>query len=168
MYLFLSEWTINRVKQSATLTGFHTTKMSTYYNNRCVKDNDKSMFPSIVTFTEAYESFLKLQQIGKSLSCVYSESINQLPQIVGMDVTQIRLKYERLLHIITPKKSYTLHPNDDIVKMRNVVNKTQIVYINDKKLRDIAKYFLIGKEVRIYSTDKNVKNIQKFKWTKEI
>ncbi len=161
-----NEWTVKRLKSNITLKAFHTAKKCTYYNNGLIKQNGKSEFPSVPTFTEAYEGFIHLQKWIRKLACVYCEQINQLPQIVGMDVTQLCLKYERLQHVVTPRESYKLRKNETIVKMRNIVNKTQMVYIKEKKLRDRAKNYLIGNDVRIYKTDKNVKNIKRYKWNK--
>eukprot|EP01084_Bolivina_argentea_P071530 130017_1 len=166
-HALFNDWTVTRYKSSATLTSFHTSKTCIYYNNGCVNYKDESLFPSVPKFTESYEAFYRLQRWKRKLSCIYCDRLGQYPQIVGMDCTQICLKYERLQHIITPKESYSLRPDDEVVKMRNIVNKTPMVYINKYQLRLEAKRFLINKNIRVYMLDKNVKKLQKLKWTKK-
>ena len=147
----MNEWTAQRQKASTTLTSFFNTKRCTYYNNGCINKKGQPDLPSIVDFTTAYQSFVRLQLWDKVLKCDGCISVGQLPKQVGADVTQILLKYERVEHICTAQDSYILHPEDEVVKMRKVVNETAMVYIDDRKLRTSTKEYLIAMDVRIYS-----------------
>ena len=150
-HAFMNEWTVQRQKAATTLTSFYNTKRCTFYNSGCINDKDKPDLPSIVDFTEAYQTFVNLQLWNQKLQCDGCIAVGQLPQIVGMDVTQILIKYEKLMHICTAQESYILHPEDEVVKMRKVVNETPMVYVVSPSVRKELKQFLIGKKVRIYS-----------------
>ncbi len=120
----------------------------------------KVSLPSIKTFTQAYESFLSKQRWARELSCRYCKKSGELPKKVGMDCTQICLKFENMAHIITPRESYQCYDKKDTVEMLYIVNKTPMVYIDKKRLRDRAKSYLIGTCVRTYKKDKNVTRLR--------
>ncbi len=160
-------WTTTRVKSASTLTAYYTQIASSYCNNGYVDDHGKALLPGIVHFTKAYEAFISKQRWTRELSCRYCEQAGRLPALVGMDCTQICMKYEKMKHIITPRESYKLFPEDTKkVKMRYTVNKTPMVYIGEYKLRKRTANYLIGTNVRTYAKDKGVAQLQKYKFTK--
>ena len=160
----LNEWTNVRHLSSVTLSAYYRLKRTTYFNHGSKKENGKSAFPCVVNFTEAYEAFANLQLFHRSLGCIYCEELGQHPQIVGMDVTSILTKYEKVQDLEPPTDSHKLHPEDDVVKMRSVVNKLSMVYIKDYTLRKKTANFMINQRVRIYALDKNAVRICRQNW----
>eukprot|EP01083_Nonionella_stella_P045787 122772_1 len=155
-HALFNEWTITNSKSVITLTAYHATKSSIYYGKG-------KRFVSMPTFSEAYEAFYIKQKWTKKLNCLYCAKLGRLPKLLGTDCTSLLTKAENISHTITPKESYTLHA-DDVVKMKAIVNKTGMVYINNKPLREKVKRLLIGKEVRIYSHDKHVNLYKDYNW----
>eukprot|EP01083_Nonionella_stella_P166725 558238_1 len=125
-----------------------------------VRVNDLYPCPHLV---KPMKHFISNKNGPKKLNCLYCAKLGRLPKLLGTDCTSLLTKAENISHTITPKESYTLHA-DDVVKMKAIVNKTGMVYINNKPLREKVKRLLIGKEVRIYSHDKHVNLYKDYNW----